>query len=303
MIDLVLLSLPVFGMVGLGWLAIRTRLAAPGVLDALTTFAFQYALPALVFRLIAGQPLGSTFGPGFYVGYLASGGLVFVAAFLAARLSGSRTAAGAAAHATTSTVGNLGFLGPPLMLVFLGERSAGPLAMAILAEVMVLMSLGAVLMGGSGDRRVLVRAALNPLVVAIVLGAVAAATGLTVPVPADQFLALLGDAAAPTALFALGGTLAVQHIDRATAAAAARMTAAKLVVYPLVVWCILALLLRAEAFWVQAGVLLAALPSATSTFILAQHHAADPEPVSAAIIVSTAAGVLTVPATAWLVLR
>lgn len=44
------------------------------------------------------------------------------------------------------------------MLVFLGERSAGPLAMAILAEVMVLMSLGAVLISGSGSPRVLARA-------------------------------------------------------------------------------------------------------------------------------------------------
>jgi hypothetical protein len=36
------------------------------------------------------------------------------------------------------------------MLAFFGERGAGPLAMAILAEVVVLLSVGSVLMGANG---------------------------------------------------------------------------------------------------------------------------------------------------------
>src|SRR5919106_2438544 len=42
---------------------------------------------------------------------------------------------------------NLGFLGPPPVLAFFGERGAGTLAMAIMAEVMVLLSVGAMIMG------------------------------------------------------------------------------------------------------------------------------------------------------------
>ena len=62
--------------------------------------------------------------------------------FCLSRLLSHHAAATAAAHATTGTVSNLGFLGPPLVLAIFGARGAGPLAMAILAEVMVLLSVG-----------------------------------------------------------------------------------------------------------------------------------------------------------------
>jgi malonate transporter and related proteins len=313
MTDVGLLSLPIFGIVALGWAATRMRLASAGALDALGAFAFRFALPALVFRLVAGQPLGSSFHPAFYGGYLASGGLLFAVVFGLSRILGGSGAA-AGAHATASTVSNLGFLGPPLMLAFLGERGAGPLAMAILAEIMVLLSVGTVFMGGSstgGSRGagagvgsvVLRGTVLNPVLVAILLGAAVAAAGAAPPVPLDRFLGFLGGAAAPTALFALGGALALQRTDRATALSAAAITVAKLVASPVLAWFVLARLLRVEPFWVQAGVLLAALPSAGNVYVVAQRYAADADRISAAIVLSTAVSVVTVPGTAWLIMQ
>ncbi|HEX8809208.1 MAG TPA: hypothetical protein VF760_09455, partial [Xanthobacteraceae bacterium] len=91
-----------------------------------------------------------SFNPKFYTGYLASGAIIFVLVLGTSRVVAARDLSTAGAHATTATVSNLGFLGPPLMLAFFGERGAGPLAMAILAEVMVLLSVGSVLMGANG---------------------------------------------------------------------------------------------------------------------------------------------------------
>ncbi len=204
MIAFVLLSLPIFGVVALGWTAMRTRLASPGVLEALGAFSFGFALPALVLRLIAGQPLDRSFNPVFYGGYLASGGLIFTFVFGLSRILERQAVAAAGARATTTTVSNLGFLGPPLVLAFFGERGAGPLAMAILAEVMVLLSLGGVIMGvssgGAGVGSLVLRGTvLNPVVAAIVLGATLAATGVPLPMPLDRFLGFLGGSAGPTA--------------------------------------------------------------------------------------------------------
>jgi malonate transporter and related proteins len=308
MTEVVPLSLPIFLIVALGWAATRLRLASPGALDALGVFAFRFALPALVFRLVVGQPPGSSFHPAFYGGYLATGVLVFAVVFGLSRLLAERGAAAAGAHATASTVGNLGFLGPPLMLAFFGERGAGPLAMAILAEIMVLLSVGAVLMGGSrgvgtGVGPVVLRGTLlNPVLVAIVLGAALAAAGLAPPAPLDSFLGLLGGAAAPTALFTLGGALALQRIDRATALSAAAITAAKLAACPVLAWIVLAHLLQVDPFWVQAGVVLAALPPAGNVYVVAQRYAADADRVSAAIVLSTTVSAATVPVAAWLIM-
>src|SRR6266699_2177979 len=145
MISFFLISLPIFGVIGVGWAATRTRLVAQGALDALNAFSFRFALPALLLRLIAGQPLRQSFNPEFHTVYLASGAIIFVLVLGTSRVVAARDLSTAAAHATTATVSNLGFLGPPLMLAFFGERGAGPLAMAILAEVMVLLSVCSVL--------------------------------------------------------------------------------------------------------------------------------------------------------------
>jgi len=304
-----LLSLPVFGVIGVGWAATRAHLLASGALDALNIFSFRFALPALVLRLIAGQPLRQSFNPGFYAGYLASGAVVFMLVLGVSRLTAASTVAAAGAHATTATVSNLGFLGPPLMLAFFGERGAGPLAMAILAEIMVLLSLGGVLMGANGDARrsigsqILRGTVFNPVVTAIVLGAMLAGTGLALPEPITRFLAFLGGAAGPTALFALGGALALQRLDRGTAVAACLISLVKLVVYPLLTWIVLGHVMTLEPFWVQAGVLIACLPSAGNIYVLAQRYDADPPRVSAAILLSTIASVVTFPCAAWLVLR
>jgi malonate transporter and related proteins len=309
MIGFFLLTAPIFGVVALGWGAMRMRIMSAPSLDALGAFSFRLALPALVFRLIAVQPLNRVFDPTFFAGYLASGGLLFCIVFGLGRYLYRDRVASAAAHATTAAVGNLGFLGPPIVLTFFGERGTGALAMAILVEITLLMSLGAAIMGGSsegapkGSRFLLLRNTIfNPVIAAIVLGGIAATVSFALPEPLDRFLAFLGAAAGPTALFALGGALALQRIDRATISTAAGISVAKLLVYPAFVWAILSYVLRVEPFWSEIGTLIAALPSAGSNYVLAQRYAADADQVSAAIVVSTVVSVATVPAVAWLAL-
>src|SRR5437660_321396 len=86
MISFFLISLPIFGVIGVGWAATRTRLVAQGALDALNAFSFRFALPALLLRLIAGQPLRQSFNPEFYTGYLASGAIIFVLVLVTSRV-------------------------------------------------------------------------------------------------------------------------------------------------------------------------------------------------------------------------
>src|SRR5690606_21775444 len=305
MSEVVGLTLPIFGVMALGWTATRTGLLPAAALDALSAFAFRFALPALVFRLVGGRPL-SSLDPAFCGGYLLAGSVVFALVFAVARFLRRAPVAAAGARSTAASVGNLGFLGPPLVVAFFGERGAGPLAMAILAEITVVLSVGAVLMSTARSERagtaaLLVRGTVqNPVVVAILLGGAFAATGAALPAPADDFLGFLGAAAGPTALFALGGALAAQRIGRGTVAVAAGVAAAKLVAHPALAWWVLGPLLRLEPFWVQSGVLLAALPTAGNVYLVAQHYRADAHQVSAAALVSTVASIATVPlAAAW----
>jgi len=307
-IEVVVVSLPIFGVVLLGWAATRGGITPAAALDALGIFSFRFALPALLFRLIARQSLDHSFNLTFYGGYLASGLLIFALVFGVSLALDRRAVASAGAHATTATFSNLGFLGPPLILAFFGERGAGPMTMVMLSESTILLSLGSTIMGVSSGRAaglgaILLRGTLlNPIVVAIALGAVFAVAGISLPAPVDRFLGFLGGSAGPTALFALGGALALQRVDRATVFSAAAISAAKLAIYPIVTWYILARVLGVEALWTQVGVVIAALPSAGSNYILAQRYAAGAEHISAAIVLSTVLSAVTVPFVAWLAL-
>jgi predicted permease len=127
-------------------------------------------------------------------------------------------------------------------------------------------------------------------------------TGLALPEAITRFLGFLGGAAGPAALFALGGALALQRLDRRTAVAACLITVARLAVYPMLVWLILGRMMQLDAFWVNVGVLIACLPSAGNIYVLAQRYDTDPQQVSAAILLSTIVSVASFPCVAWLAL-
>ncbi len=178
--------------------------------------------------------------------------------------------------------------------------------MAILAEIMILLPLGGMAMEASrrdgGIGTLALRGTIrNPIVVTIVTGAVLAAANLQLPMPIDRFLGFLGASAGPTALFALGGTLVAQRIDRTIAVTAGGIALTKLLVYPALVWCVLAPVLKIGSFWLEEGVVIAALPSAGNVYALARRYDADQDLVSAAIVLSTVASTITVPLVAWLV--
>jgi malonate transporter len=309
MLQFFLTSSPIFAVVALGFAAARLRLVGPQGFVAFAAYAFNLALPALLVTMLARQPFGRSFEPRFFAAILAAGLVSFVAVAALTATSGRGGLAVAGSHAQAATGGNQAFLGVPLMLAIVGERATGPIAMVILAEVGILMPVGLACMG-LGQRRdrasgelaaALARASLlNPIVLGVAAGALLGLLGASLPGPAERLLTFLGGSAGPVALFALGGTLAGQRPGQGWTPVLG-LVVVKLVAYPALAWA----LLRVAGLgpdWVSAGTLLAALPTAAYAFVFAQRFEAAPERVSATILLSTLAGVVTFPLTAWLLL-
>ncbi|MDO9707303.1 AEC family transporter [Paracraurococcus lichenis] len=307
MLGFLSLCLPIFAVVGLGWAAVRRRMIAPTVTDGIGLFAFHFALPAMLLRLMAAQRLSESFEPRFFAGYLSACLVVFFATMAGAMLLARRRRGQGAAIGAGAAMGNVGYLGPPLLLPILGERGAGPVAMAIMSEVAIVIALGSVLMAPMGERGVLARVLrsllFNPVLLSIGGGAVLGALQVPIPGPAERFLAFLGASAGPTALFALGGTLGRLSLDRRMALAASAATFGKLVAYPLLAWLFLGPVLGLEWFWVQSGVMLAAMPTATNAYVLAQRFHTGAEETSAVVLLTTLIAAVAFPATAWLLTR
>lgn len=306
MLHFLALCLPIFAVVAIGYGASRRRKVSAEMVDSIGLFAFYVALPAMLFRLMAAQPLAESFEGVYFAGYLSSCLVVFGGTMLVAMALGRRRPY-AAALGAAAAMGNVGYLAPPLLLPILGPRVAGPVAMAIVAEVAVIIAIGSVLMtraeAGQGLSTLLARVAglaRNPVILSVFAGAAMAATSLPVPDAIDRFLAFLGGAAGPTALFALGGTLARLHVGRNLVALASAVSLTKIAIYPALVWVVLGPLLGLDRAWVAAGVLLAAMPTATNAFVLAQSNGTAADEVSAAVLLSTMLAAIAFPATAWL---
>jgi len=305
MAEVFLKTLPFFMLIGVGYLAAATRFFSESAAAALTRFVFYFALSAMLFRFSANLNFADVFDAEFMGVYLAATAAIYVLATLVALIRGLPVTE-AAVEAQCAVIGNIGFLGIPMLALLLGEAAVGYIMMMLAVDLLVFGSLIVILITGSRDGRMSVAILgtvgrgliTNPMLVAIFLGFTWSAMDWPIPLPANEFLALLGAAATPGALFAIGASLASKSAERLSVAI--WLSFAKLVLHPV------AIAVAALAIWpvapYAASVMIAsaALPTAGNIFILAQHYGVAPQRVSATILVSTAVSILTVSAViAW----
>ena len=304
MLAVLVQTLPFFALIALGWGAGRTRFFSAEATAALTRFVFYFALSAMLFRFAATLSLAQIWDPALVLAYLAATGAVYLLYVLAAALRGTGAAVGAI-EAQCAVIGNVGFLGIPLLVLLLGKDAVGPTLLILATDLIVFGSLVVIVIVASRDGRVSVRAlgavlrglATNPMIVSIGAGLIVSAAGWTLPAPAEAALATLGAAATPGALFAIGASLAHLRFDGPYVAT--WLSVGKLGLHPAAV-AIAAILLEVEREAATVMVAAAALPVAGNIYILAAHYGVAPARASAAILVSTVLAVLTVPA--WLAL-
>jgi predicted permease len=189
-----------------------------------------------------------------------------------------------------------------MLALLLGEASIGPIMLVLSVDLIVFSSLIVILITGARDGRVSLRTLAvvgrglvrNPMIVAIVAGLLWSWAALPIPGPVNEFLAILGGAATPGALFAIGASLATKSAERV--AVAGWLSFCKLILHPLAVGVMVLLLLPIDPFTATVAISAAALPVAGNVYILAQHYGVAPQRVSAAILFSTAASIVTVSA-------
>ncbi len=242
-------------------------------------------------------------GP-FIAAYLSTSLALFALATLAGRLLFEVRAGEAAMQGLAAVLANTGYMGLPLATAVLGKDAAVPIVVGLTIDVALLIPLGIAIVeagkGVGGGWRHMASSTLgalirNPLIIAIFAGASISATGLGLPGPIDGFAELLGEAAGPCALFALGATLAGQPLSGG-AAEISYMTVFKLFVHPAVLWLATTQLFAVSPFWATAATLGAALPVAANVFIVARQYDVYVARTSSAILVSTAISLLTIPA-------
>ncbi|GGD37373.1 AEC family transporter [Sinisalibacter lacisalsi] len=299
MLAVLIQTLPFFALIGIGYGAGRRGFFSAEATAALTKFVFYFALSAMLLKFSSSLDLAALIDRDFLLAYLVGSLAVYLLA-TAVALMRARGLEEAAVEAQCAVIGNVGFLGIPMLVMLLGEAAIGPVMMVLIVDLIVFGSLIVILITARRDGRVspavlgsvglgLLR---NPMIVSIVVGLAWSATGWPLPGPVSATLDILGAAATPGALFAIGASLATKSAERVRVAA--WLSFAKLVLHPAAVAVMALFVLPVDRFAAGVMIATAALPVAGNVYILAQHYGVAPHRVSASILISTAISVLTV---------
>jgi malonate transporter and related proteins len=294
--------LPVFAIILIGYLAGRYRLLGAASSEALNLFVYWIALPVLLFHSLARVRPEQIFNGPFLLAYLGGQAVILIGGALVAFVLFRRPIEEASLFAMSGAFGNTGYMGIPLAMAAFGDAAGLPAAIAtvfgtalIIAAATICIELG-LTVHGRPYRHVLadVGTALvrNPLIIASLMGIVWSLLDVPLWAPLDRLCGILGAAAGPCALVAIGLFLVGKPIGSGAAETAAMVTL-KLVVHPLLTGWLALFVFDVDPLWATVAILMAALPTGANAFVLAQRYGVYVERVSTATLISTVLAVLT----------
>ena len=297
--------LPVFLVIGFGYLAVWRRWFSQAGVDGLMSFTQKFAIPCLLFTAISRLDLGQSFDwrllLSFYVG--ASSG--FALGLFGARLIFGRSWEDAVAIGFCCLFSNSLLLGLPIM-----ERAYGADALAANFAIIAVHSpfcyglcitvMEIVKARGTAGPRVVVKVLKamfsNTLIMGVAAGFVVNLSGMVLPTPVEDGLDLMARAALPAALFGLGGVL-VQYRPEGDLRVILYVCLISLLVHPAITFGLgLGIGLPVEG--VRSAVVTAAMAPGVNAYVFANIYGHAKRVAASSVLLSTALPIVT--AWVWL---
>ena len=311
MTDLISVAAPFFGLIGLGFLSGKVWATDELALRWLNAFVIYFALPALLYQAISKAPLDELINWRFVFVTTLAAYIAFAIAFTIAAIRDKGDLTEATIQGLVGGYANIGYMGPPLAVLALGSDAVVPAALIFCFEIALCFTLAHLLLLAFGGKRgngfktlapVPIKITLHPLLIATVLGFAGATWQIQLPGFLDQIVSFLQSAAIPTALFALGVTLAIRP-TKGYQQELPGLIAVKLILHPVIVYVLLSWIGGFDRLWIFTAVLMASLPPATTIYVLAAEHNVYVLRASSAILYGAICSVLTVTGVLYLILN
>ena len=296
--------LPVFLLILIGYVGGRAGKLGINASTELNRFVVWLALPAQLFNFAANSGWQTLWQPGFITAFFLSCLIVFAVVLLVSWMR-NRDLAAASLDGLSASYSNTGYMGIPLCALALGQDGLAPAIISTFI-VFVMFALATVFIeiGILSHKRsheivlsVIKSLCTNPLLIAPVAGLLWAGSELTLYDPIAQVIAFLAAASTPCALVSIG--LFLMQKSTAAPAQAWGISLAKLILQPVIAWVIAGPVLELPGLWVNAIVILSALPTGTGPFMLAQYYKADGSVISRVVLITTVSSLLTLSLFLW----
>lgn len=306
MSEIIALVLPFFGVIFIGGLVARLTKQPVEALGWMNFFIIYLALPALFIQLLSRTPLEDLTNWRFIFGAVAATYCVFFLMFAIAWIR-TRDLRATTIQSLAASYGNIGYMGPGIALLAFGPEAAVPVALIFCFENAVHFAMAPFLMAVADRSRqsfssvavdVLRKIALHPFIIASAIGVALAWLQYSPPLPLETLIDFFARAAAPCALFAMGVTIALRPLKRAPIELLP-ITFLKLVIHPAICYAILTAIGGFPPMWIYTAMLLAALPTATNVFVIAQQYGVWIERASASVLVTTIVSIATLTLTLY----
>jgi len=297
--------LPVFLVIGFGYVAIKGRLFSNSDVDALMKFTQNFAIPALLFRAISTLDLAQSFNWALLASFYAGATAGFLAGLLGARFLFHRPWEECVAIGFCGLFSNTVLLGLPITERAYGASALAPNYAIISVHSLYGYTLGITVMEAirANGRNALATARSvvwgmvhNPLLIGLALGFAVNLSGLALPGVLSEAVDMMVTAALPAALFGLGGVLARYRIagDLPTVA---YICAVSLFLHPALTWGVgRALHLTPGEF--RSAVLTAAMAPGVNAYIFANMYGVAKRVAASAVLIATIVSLLSI--TFWL---
>ena len=295
MLDLLAIIAPVFGLMAVGFLAGATGLVGERGSLGLADFVNNLAIPALVFKAMAGAALPDAQPWGYWAAYFSAVLVTWPLAMWSVRRFCGAGYGESVLAGLSASQSNTVMVGIPVLLRAYGEPGAVPLFLLIAIHLPVMLTAASILLEGAANVSpvsLVKKLVLNPILLSLMVGVAWRLGGLAIPAPVAAILDPIAATGIPCALIAMG--LALRRYGIAAGLRPALLiSACKLVVQPALTLFFAFKVFAMPPVWAGVAVLFAAMPSGINSYLFAERQGVGVAMTSSAIAVTTALSVFS----------
>lgn len=307
MLSIFLTILPVFIIMGIGWIAVKIGYLSDTLSEHLNAFTVRLAVPVLLFRAMISLDFSQAFNIPTLLGFYTGGIISFITGILLARTIWKRRPGESVAIGFCALFSNTVLLGIPIMQRVYGEVSLTPVfgIIALHAGTMYTIGLLTMEMARADGRpfsqtiRTATKSILsNTLMIGVLLGIAVNLSGITLPEVILSPIDMIASAAIPVALIGIGAVLTRYKI-KAELSEALMVSSLSLLLQPLIAFIITHMIFELPIELVRAAVIVGAMPPGMNVYIFAAMFDRAVGLSASVIVIATSLSIFTISAWIW----